>query len=88
MDTNCSSSTLTSALLFVRACVRDLNPARLNEEHIALLHQIASYACANAQEARILEDVALAQADEAAALAADRLTVEADAADHQIAHLV
>ena len=88
MDTTPSSFTLTSTLIFVRACVRDLNPATLTEEQIALLHQIASFACANAQEARILEDVALAQADEAAALAADRLMAESDALDAQIAHLV
>ena len=79
MDTTSSSSTLTSTLIFVRACVRDLNPATLTEEHIALLHQIASFACANAQEARILEGVALA---------ADRLMAESDALDAQIAHLV
>ena len=88
MDTTPAISTLTSTLIVVRAYVRDLNPATLTEEHIALLHQIASFACANAQEARILEDVALAQADEAAALAADRLMAESDALDAQIAHLV
>lgn len=85
MDTTSSSSTLTSTLIFVRACVRDLNPATLTEEHIALLHQIASFACANAQEARILEDVVLAQCDEHEALMADRLMVESDALDHHIA---
>lgn len=84
MDTTSSSSTLTSTLIFVRACVRDLNPAALTEEHIALLHQIASFACANAQEARILEDVALAQCDEHEALMADRLVVESDALDHSV----
>jgi hypothetical protein len=50
-----SSSTLTSTLIHVRACVRDLNCASLTEEHIALLHQIASFACANAQEARFAQ---------------------------------
>ena len=48
-----SSSNLTAVLIHVRACVRDLNCASLTEEHIALLHQIASFACANAQEADV-----------------------------------
>lgn len=51
-----SSSNLTATLIHIRACVRDLNCASLTEEHIALLHQIASFACANAQEARFTQD--------------------------------
>lgn len=51
-----SSSNLTAALIHVRACVRDLNCASLTEEHIALLHEIANFACTNAQEARFVQD--------------------------------
>ena len=51
-----TSSNLTAVLIHVRACVRDLNCASLTEEHIALLHQIASFACANAQEARFTQE--------------------------------
>jgi hypothetical protein len=63
MVNSSSSSALTSTLVFARACVRDLNCASLTEEQIALLHEIASFACANAQEARIV------QGAEAAAIA-------------------
>ena len=51
-----NSSALTTTLIHARACVRDLNCAALTEEHIAILHQIASFACANAQEARFTQD--------------------------------
>ena len=59
-----SSSNLTSVLVHVRACVRDLNCASLTEEHIALLHQIASFACANAQEARFVQDADVASVEQ------------------------
>ena len=58
-----SSSNLTAVLIHVRACVRDLNCASLTEEHIALLHQIASFACANAQEARFKQEADVASAE-------------------------
>ena len=50
-----SSFALTSTLITIRACVRDINCASLTEEQIALLHELASFACANAQEARIVQ---------------------------------
>lgn len=59
-----SSSKLTAALVHVRACVRDLNCASLTEEHIALLHQIASFACANAQEARFTQEADVASVEQ------------------------
>ena len=55
-----NTSNLTAVLIHVRACVRDLNCASLTEEHIALLHQIASFACANAQEARFVQEADIA----------------------------
>lgn len=51
-----TQSNLTSTLIFARALVRDLNAASLTEEQIALLHEIANFACANAQEARYAQD--------------------------------
>jgi len=51
-----NSSALTATLIHVRACVRDLNCSSLTEEHIALLHEIANFACTNAQEARFVQD--------------------------------
>ena len=80
---------LTSTFITLRACVRDINPARLTREQVALLHEIANFAFANAQEACLLEaDRDLAICDERDALAAERLMAESDAVDHQIAHLV
>jgi hypothetical protein len=55
-----NTSNLTAVLIHVRACVRDLKCASLTEEHIALLHQIASFACANAQEARFTQEADVA----------------------------
>ncbi len=49
-----SSSNVTS-LTIARALVRDLNCATLTETDIALLHEIANFACANAQEARFVQ---------------------------------
>lgn len=91
MDTNRSSSALTATLITVRACVRDLNAATLTEEHIALLHEIANFACANAQEARWVRDeheATVSQAVEYERLIEARIAAESDALDHQIAHLV
>ena len=96
MDTNprsaaIRSAALTSALIAVRAIVRDVDATLLSDEQIALLHEIANFAFANAQEARVLQterDALLAQIDEHEALMADRLMVHADAADHSIAHLL
>ena len=58
-----SSSNLTAALIHVRACVRDLNCASLTEEHIALLHEIANFACTNAQEARFVQEADVASVE-------------------------
>jgi hypothetical protein len=61
---NTSSSTaLTSTLIFVRACVRDLKCASLTQEHITLLHEIANFACANAQEARFTQEADVASVE-------------------------
>jgi hypothetical protein len=49
-----TSSNVTS-LTIARALVRDLNCATLTETDIALLHEIANFACANAQEARFVQ---------------------------------
>ena len=58
-----NSSALTAILIHVRACVRDLDCSSLTEEHIALLHQIASFACANAQEARFTQEAQVASVE-------------------------
>jgi hypothetical protein len=90
MDTTSSySASFTGALITLRAVVRDINPARLTQEQVELLHQIASLACHNAQEASMLEaerDLALCEQAEANTHA--RIMWVSDAADHQIAHLV
>ena len=91
METNSSSARLTAILMTVRACVRDIDATTLTEEQIALLHQIASFACANAQEARFVRDeheASLSQALEYERALEAKLVAESDAADHQIAHLV
>ena len=59
-----SSSNLTAALIHVRACVRDINCASLTEEHIALLHEIANFACTNAQEARFVQEADVASVEQ------------------------
>ena len=74
MVNSSSSAALTSTLIFARACVRDLNCESLTDDQIALLHEIASFACANAQEARWAHDDR------------SRIAAESDALDHQIAH--
>jgi hypothetical protein len=50
------TSTLTSTLITVRALVRDINPATLTDEQIALLYEVANFALSNAQEARLGEE--------------------------------
>jgi hypothetical protein len=92
MTTN-RSSTLTTALTAVRAYVRDLNPARLSfsESDIELLNGVADFALAHVHEARWLLDeraAALSQAVEYEVLIQAKVAAEADALDHQIAHLV
>jgi hypothetical protein len=79
-----TSTNLTSTLIFARACVRDINPASLTDEQIGLLHEIANFACANAQEARLLEgsDHALIQSFEED----EPWVAESDALDHSIGH--
>ena len=91
MDTTSSSALLTATLITVRACVRDINAAILTEEQIALLHEIANFAIANAQEARWVRDeheASLSQVLEHERALQAKLVAESDAADHQIAHLV
>ncbi len=92
MDTTSSSTArLTATLITVRACVRDIDATILTEEQIALLHEIANFASANAQEARFVRDeheASLAQAVQYELALEAKLVAESDAADHQIAHLV
>lgn len=86
-----SSFALTSTLITIRACVRDINCASLTEEQITLLHEIANFACANAQEARWVRDereATLSQAIEYERAIEARIAAESDALDHEIAHLV
>jgi hypothetical protein len=90
MDTN-RSSTLTAALTAMRAYVRDLNPARLSEGDVELLHGLTDFALAAVHEARWLLDEraeSKAQALEYERLIEAKLAAESDALDHQIAHLV
>ena len=91
MDTTSSTARLTATLITVRACVRDINATILTEEQIALLHEIANFAIANAQEARFVRDeheASLSQALEYERLVKAKIALESDALDHQIAHLV
>jgi hypothetical protein len=75
-------SNLTATLIFARALVRDLNVASLTEEQIGLLHEIANFACTNAQEARYVHNerdlAAIEQLEE------QDETWESDAMDHSI----
>jgi hypothetical protein len=85
METTSYPTTLTSALITVRAIVRDITPERLTAEQIELLDQIASFACANAQEASLLEakrDLAMAEELEA------RLVGESDAQDRLVQRMM
>jgi len=96
MDTNprsaaIRSAALTSALIAMREIARDVRPELLSEEQIALLHEIANFAIANAQEARWLRDefeASVAQAIEYERCMQAKIAMEADAADHHTAHML
>lgn len=86
-----SAALMTASLRVLRECVRDINPARLSEGDIELLHGVADFALAHVQEARWLLDeraAALSQAVEYEVLIQAKIAAESDALDHQIAHLV
>jgi hypothetical protein len=96
MDTTSSSAAssaalMTASLRVLRECVRDINPARLQEGDIELLNGVADFALAHVREARWLLDereAALSQALEYERLVEAKIAMESDALDHQIAHLV
>jgi hypothetical protein len=86
-----SAALMTASLRALRECVRDINPARLSESDIELLHGIADFALAHVHEARWLLDerqATLSQAVEYEVFIQAKIAAESDAADHEMAHLV
>ena len=86
-----SAALMTASLRALRECVRDINPARLSEGDIELLHGVADFALAHVHEARWLLDEraeSKSQALEYERLIEAKIAAESDALDHQIAHLV
>jgi len=84
MFTNSATSPATQTLRNINFMLHLMSPDIAHCD-VAMLEAIASTASQIAQDLRVESDRLMAQADEADALAADRLMVESDALDHQIA---